>query len=259
MIDSHCHLAGSEFTADLAEVVDRATASGVMEALVILAADDAEELRQAPVVAALWPGVRFAVGVHPHQAAKFSVEPEEAADAVEEALDALPLARCVGEIGLDYHYEFSPREVQRAVFRHQLRLAARLGLPISIHTREAADDTFRILEEEGVAHLGVVLHCFTGDARMAARALTAGCHLSFSGIVTFPRALELREVARDTPLDRLLIETDSPYLAPVPHRGKRNEPAHVGQVAQTIAALRGIEPAAVAAAALENYRRLFRP
>jgi len=259
MIDSHCHLAGTEFMPDLAAVVDRARAGGVAEALVILAADDADELRQAPAVAALWPAVRFAVGVHPHQAVKFAQAPEEAAEVLAAALDSQPLARCVGEIGLDYHYEFSPREVQRAVFRHQLRLAAARGLPISIHTREAADDTFRVLEEEGAARLGVVLHCFTGDAEMADRALALGCYLSFSGIVTFPKALELREVARDTPLDRLLMETDSPYLAPVPYRGKRNEPVHVGQVAQTIATLRGIAPAALAAAAHENYRRLFRP
>lgn len=259
MIDSHCHLAGTEFADDLGAVVDRARHGGVREALVILAADDPDELRQAPAVSALWPEVRFAVGVHPHQAAKFSTEPALVAEVVEAAIDQQPLTRCVGEIGLDYHYEFSPREVQRAVFRHQLRLAVRRNLPISIHTREATDDTFHILDEERVARNGVVLHCFTGDMAMAERALALGCHLSFSGIVTFPKALELREVARDIPLDRLLIETDSPYLAPVPFRGKRNEPLHVGQVVQAIAGLRGLEPAALAEVALANYVRLFRP
>ncbi len=259
MIDSHCHLAGTEFADDLEAVVDRARAGGLAQALVILAADDGEELRRAATVSTLWPEVRFAVGVHPHQAAKFTTGPEAVADVVEAAIEHQPLTRCVGEIGLDYHYEFSPREVQRAVFRHQLRLAARKGLPISIHTREATDDTFHILEEERSARLGVVLHCFTGDMAMAERALDLGCHLSFSGIVTFPKALELREVARDIPLDRLLIETDSPYLAPVPFRGKRNEPMHVGQVTQTIAGLRGLEPATLAEAALANYLRLFRP
>ena len=165
----------------------------------------------------------------------------------------------MGEIGLDYHYDFSPRDVQQQVFREQIRLAVALRLPIVIHTREAEADTFRILDEEGAREIGGVFHCFTGDRDMAKRVLDIGFSLSLAGIVTFPRALELKEVAKMVPLDRLLIETDSPFLAPVPHRGKRNEPAHVARVAEVIAELRGMTAEAVAAATHENHVRLFTP
>jgi TatD DNase family protein len=178
---------------------------------------------------------------------------------VEAAIDRQPLARAVGEIGLDYHYDFAPRDAQQVIFREQIRLARRRRLPIVIHTREAEEDTFRILAQEQASDVGGVFHCFTGDRDMARRALDAGFDLSLSGIVTFPRALELKEVARMVPLDRLLIETDSPFLAPVPFRGKRNEPAYVRRVADTIGELRGIDTAQVASAALENFRRLFKP
>jgi TatD DNase family protein len=178
---------------------------------------------------------------------------------VEAALDAQPLARGLGEIGLDYHYDFAPRDVQQAVFRQQVRLAKRRRLPIVIHTREAEDDTFRILAEESAGDVGGVFHCFTGDRDMARRALDVGFHLSLAGIVTFPRALELHEVAKIVPLDRLLIETDSPFLAPVPHRGTRNEPSYVVRVAEAVAELRGTTAEAVGAAALETFQRLFVP
>jgi TatD DNase family protein len=178
---------------------------------------------------------------------------------VDAAIAAQPLARGLGEIGLDYHYDFAPRDAQQQVFREQIRLARARRLPIVIHTREAEDDTFAILADESADEVGGVFHCFTGDRAMARRALDRGFHISLAGIVTFPRALELHEVARMVPLDRLLIETDSPYLAPVPLRGTRNEPAHVTHVAARIAGLRGTTPAAVADAALENFRRLFNP
>jgi len=165
----------------------------------------------------------------------------------------------VGEIGLDYHYDFAPRDVQQQVFREQIRLAGRLRLPIVVHTREAEEDTFRILEEERARDIGGVFHCFTGDREMAERCLDIGFYLSLAGIVTFPRALELKEVAKMVPLDRLLIETDSPFLAPVPHRGKRNEPAHVARVAEVIASLRGTTAEAIADATQQNHVRLFVP
>ena len=166
----------------------------------------------------------------------------------------------MGEIGLDYHYDFAPREVQQALFAAQLRLARRLGMPVVIHTREAEDDTFRILEEEGGGgDIAGVFHCFTGDRRMAERAVAIGFHLSLAGIVSFPRAEELRVVAATVPDDRLLVETDSPFLAPVPYRGKRNEPAHVVRVAEIIAGVRQTPPAALAALTQRNYERLFRP
>ena len=257
MIDSHCHLAGPEFVDDLDEVIGRARAAGVQGALVILAAEDEPELKQGGEVAARWEGVRFSIGIHPHAAGKFADDPPAAARVVAAALDAQALARGLGEIGLDYHYDFAPREAQQAVFREQIRLARHRRLPIVIHTREAEDDTFRLLAEESAGDTGVVFHCFTGDRAMARRALDAGFYLSLAGIVTFPRALELHEVAKVVPLDRLLIETDSPFLAPVPHRGKRNEPSHVVRVAETIAELRGTTVEAVAAASTDNFGRLF--
>jgi TatD DNase family protein len=169
------------------------------------------------------------------------------------------MTRAVGEIGLDYHYDFAPREVQQHVFRQQIRLARELNQPIVIHTREAEDDTFRILEEEGARDVGGVFHCFTGDRAMARRALDIGFHVSLAGIVTFPRALELKEVARLVPLERLLIETDSPFLAPVPYRGTRNEPARVGRVAEVIAELRSTSAGAIAEATRVNFEQLFVP
>lgn len=259
MIDSHCHLAGSEFTGDLGAVVDRAIAAGVDGALVVLGADDEKECARTGPVRAAWPGVRFSIGVHPHAAGVFAGQPEHAVDVVEQRLEQVPGARAVGEIGLDYHYDFAPRDTQQAVFRVQIGLARRRLLPIVIHTREAEEDTFRILAEEGAGDTGGVFHCFTGDRVMARRALDAGFHLSLAGIVTFPKAEELREVARLVPLDRLLIETDSPFLAPVPHRGTRNEPARVVHVAEAIAAARGMRVRAVASATEANFVRLFKP
>jgi TatD DNase family protein len=259
LIDSHCHIAGPEFAADIDDVVGRATAAGLTHALVILAADDQSEIEQAGAIASRWGGVRFSIGVHPHAAGTFAGDPAGAARTVAAAIDDQPLTRGVGEIGLDYHYDFAPRDVQQQVFRSQIALARARRLPIVIHTREAEEDTFRILHEEEAAEVPVVLHCFTGDRSMARRALEAGCDLSLAGIVTFPRAAQLQEVARFVPLDRLLIETDSPFLAPVPHRGKRNEPAHVLLVADMIARLKGTTRDVVAAATSANFVRIFAP
>jgi TatD DNase family protein len=259
VIDSHCHIAGPEFAGDLAAVIERGRNAHLAHVLVILAADDPREIEQAHVVSEQWDVVRFSVGVHPHAAGKFASDPAGAAHATEAVIDAQPLTRGLGEIGLDYHYDFAPRDVQQQVFREQIRLAKRRRLPIIIHTREAEEDTFRILEEENARDVGGVFHCFTGDRAMAQRVLDLGFHVSLAGIVTFPRALELKEVATMVPLDRLLIETDSPFLAPVPYRGKRNEPAHVVRVAETIAELRETDVHAIGEAARDNFERLFRP
>ena len=259
MIDSHCHLAGEEFAADLEEVIARATAAGISGALVIVGAEDDAEYERAAAVTRAWPGARLSIGVHPHTAGKFAADPAAAATLVEARLAGRPAARAIGEIGLDYHYDFAPREVQQAVFRAQIALAGRLGLPIVIHTREAEEDTFRILAETPAGEARGVFHCFTGDRAMARRTLDAGFHLSLAGIVTFPRATELHEVAKMVPLDRLLIETDSPFLAPVPHRGTRNEPARVIHVAEVIARLRGTTVEAVGDASRENFTYLFTP
>jgi len=259
MTDSHCHIAGEEFVADLSGVVARAKAAGVLRALVILAAEDDAEIARTAAVLQAWPECRFAVGVHPHHAKVFESDPDAAARKVAERLDALPEARAVGEIGLDYHYDFSPREVQHAVFRAQIRLALGRDLPVVIHTREAEDDTLRIITEEGGDRLRGVFHCFTGDSDAAARALVTGFCLSIPGVVTFPKADALRQAAAGTPADRLLVETDSPYLAPVPFRGKRNEPAYVAKVVEQLAAARGVSAAAIAEETDRNFDRLFRP
>ncbi len=259
MIDSHCHLAGAEFARDLDAVITRAREAGLVRCLVVLAAEDDEEHARAGRVIEAWGEVRFAIGVHPHHAHKFAENPEGAAQLTAERLDTTPASRAIGEIGLDYHYDFSPRDVQHAVFRAQLRLAHSRGLPVVIHTREAEEDTLRIIDEESQGRLTGVFHCFSGDARAAHRALESGFYLSIPGIATFPKAAELRNAARQVPEDRLLIETDSPYLAPVPHRGKRNEPAYILHVLDALAELRGISRAMLGAALVENFDRLFEP
>jgi TatD DNase family protein len=204
----------------------------------------------------VWPSVRFAVGIHPHNAAR--VQATEVNDLVSSSLRAED-ARAVGEIGLDYHYDFAPREVQREVFAAQVWLARDQGLPVVIHTREATPDTFDVLRTAGQQAVRGVFHCFTGDREMARQALDIGFFISLAGIVTFPRAEELREVARIVPADRLLIETDAPYLAPVPHRGRRNEPSYVARVAEVIADIRQTSPAEVAALTRRNFDALFGP
>jgi len=256
MIDSHCHLAGEEFEADLPDVIARAKQAGVTAAIVILAAQDEAEIGRWERVRALWPEARAAVGVHPHQAGEFASDPAGAARLLESRLDSIPGVCAVGEIGLDYHYDFSPRDVQQAVFRAQLCVARDRHLPVVIHTREADADTLGIIGESGRDTSGV-FHCFSGDAAAAARALATGYYLSIPGIVSFPKAVELREAVRTTPPDRLLIETDSPYLAPVPYRGKRNEPAYVARVGEAVAEARAITPAELSAAVTANTRRLF--
>jgi TatD DNase family protein len=259
MIDSHCHLADETFSADLPAVVARARDAGLERALVVLAAGDAKEAEQAVRVETLWPEVRFAIGVHPHTAHQFADDPRRAADAVRAQLAASPSARAVGEIGLDYHYDFTPRDVQQQVFRVQIRLARERDLPVVIHTREADEDTIAILHEEGGGEVRGVLHCFTGTAALAAAGLDLGFYISLAGIITFPKAAALREAIADVPLDRLLTETDSPFLAPVPHRGKRNEPAYLPRVVATLGELRGLAAADLATQTAANFHALFRP
>ncbi len=259
LIDSHCHLADEAFASDLEAVVDRARAAGVSSGLCVLEAADAAEAARARVLRELWPELRFVVGVHPHRAGEFAGRPEAAVAVVREAIAANPAARAVGEIGLDYHYDLSPRETQVELFRHQVRLARELGWPVVIHTREAEADTFEILRNEGEGQITGIFHCFTGNVVMARRALDLGFHVSFAGIVTFPRATELREAAKVVPADRLLVETDCPYLAPVPHRGKRNEPAWVIHVVETLAEVRGEAAESVAADARRAFATLIRP
>jgi TatD DNase family protein len=256
MIDSHCHLADEVFADDLGAVVARARAAGVEAALCILDASNPEEAGRAVRVRGAWDAVRFAAGVHPHHAGRYAGDVDAAVAAVSAALDAQPGMRGLGEIGLDYHYDFAPRDVQQSVFAAQVDAAAARDLPIVIHTRDADADTLAILRGASRPPRGV-FHCFTGDASLARAALDLGFHLSFSGIATFPKGQSLRDIAADVPHDRLLIETDSPYLAPPPHRGKRNEPAWVARVLEVLATVRGTTPEALASQTTANFRALF--
>jgi len=261
VIDSHCHLADAVFASDLDDVVTRAKAAGLERALVILEAGNGQEAAQARRVEELWPEVRFAIGVHPHAAHKYAADPQKAAEEVRAQVVATPSARAIGEIGLDYHYDYSPREVQLQVFRAQLGLARELRWPVVIHTREAEADTIAILEEAGAGQGAVrgVLHCFTGTPGLAAAGLRLGFLISLAGIVTFPKAADLRDTARTIPLDRLLTETDSPFLAPVPHRGTRNEPAYVAQVIRALADLHAVDAGELARRTTANFHSLFGP
>jgi TatD DNase family protein len=259
VIDSHCHLADEAFAGDLDAVVGRARGAGIERVLVILAAGDASEAAQARTIEQLWPDVRVAVGVHPHQAQAFADNPARAAEVVREQIARTSSARAVGEIGLDYHYDLSPQNVQREVFQAQVRLARELERPVVVHTREADADTIDILRDVGGGHVRGVLHCFAGNAALARAGLELGFYISLAGIITFPKASELRDTARTVPLDRLLAETDSPFLAPIPHRGQRNEPAHVALIVAALAKLHGVVIGDLAERTRANFHDLFRP
>ena len=253
LVDSHCHVDMPEFDADRDEVIARAREAGLVEMLVVGGVDEAQGHRRALDVASRYR-LPATAGVHPHEA-------KLADDRVYDELRGLAAEGrivAIGEIGLDFHYDHSPRPVQRDAFRRQLRLARGVGLPVVVHTREADDETAAILEEEGAGEAGGVIHCFTGGLDLARRALALGFCISFSGIVAFPRAATIQQVARETPADRLLVETDAPYLAPPPHRGKRNEPAFVVEVARRVAELRGESVETVCTAVRASYARLFR-
>lgn len=252
MIDSHCHLADDEFQADVEAVVGRAQAEGLTACLCVLDATRAVEHARAIALLKKWPALWFSFGVHPHRAGE--VDPSNLP--VPEVV-AVPRIVALGEIGLDYHYDFAPRPVQQAVFRGQLAHALAHDWPVIIHCREADDDVLAAIREVGKGALRGVFHCFTGDVAFARRVIEAGFYLSFSGIVTFPKAAALREAARYCPIDRLLVETDSPYLAPVPLRGSRNEPAHVKYVVSRLADERGLSTVELASAVDANFARLF--
>jgi TatD DNase family protein len=252
LVDSHCHLDMPQFDADRDGVVARAREAGVVEMLVVGGVDESAGHRRALRVAERF-GLPVTAGVHPHEA-------RVADEAVYDELRGLARERrivAIGEIGLDFHYDHSPRDVQREAFRQQIRLARDVGLPIVVHTREADAETVEILESEGGAETGGVIHCFTGGLELARRALELGFFISFSGIVAFPRAGVIQQVAREVPDERFLVETDAPFLAPPPHRGKRNEPAFVVEVAGKVAALRGTTVEEVGRLASHNHSRLF--
>jgi TatD DNase family protein len=255
LVDSHCHVAEPEFAADREAVLARAAAAGVRTLVCVGATGPVAANADAVALAAQAHPVAVvvSVGIHPHHAAGA----DDAAFATIASLARRPGVVAVGETGLDYHYDHSPRPAQREAIARHVALARQLRRPLVVHVREAHADAAAILAAEGAAAVGGVVHCFTGDRDDARRYLDLGLHVSVAGIVTFRNADALRDAVRTMPLDRLLVETDAPYLAPVPHRGRRNEPAHVRLVAEAVAAVRGEAFAAVAEATTANACRLF--
>jgi TatD DNase family protein len=253
LIDSHCHVDSEQFDSDREAVVERALAAGIDHMVAIGTGNGPPDLEAGVRLADRYPAFYATAGVHPHDAAK-------ATDETYRNLAALlthPKIVAAGEMGLDYHYDLSPRDVQRAVFVEQMSIARDARKPIVIHTREAWDDTIELLEQYWApTGLGGIMHCFSGGPSEAAQVLALGFHLSFGGIVTFPKALNVQEAARSAPSGRILVETDAPYLAPVPKRGKRNEPAFIVETVRKLADLRGETVQSVAASTSANFRRL---
>lgn len=250
LVDSHCHLDFPELAGRISPILDAMGAAGVAYAL--CAGVSMERFPGLLSLVEAHPGLFAAVGVHPDE--QGGVEPDVATLV---ALAQHPKVVAIGETGLDYHRIEGDLEWQRTRFRTHIRAAKEAGKPLIIHTRSAADDTLRVMRDEGAALAGGVMHCFTETWAVAEAAIELGFYISFSGIVTFRNAQALKEVARRLPLERVLIETDAPYLAPTPHRGKTNEPAYVLHVAQEIAALRGISLEELALASTQNFFRLF--
>jgi TatD DNase family protein len=252
LVDSHCHLDFPEFAPELDAVVARAEAAGIGRMVTI--STRVKRHAQILAIAERFPSVTCSVGTHPHHA-------HEELDITADDLIARtshPKVVAIGEAGLDYHYDNAPRDAQEQGFRTHIAAARATQLPLVIHAREADDDTARILEEEtGKGPFPAVLHCFTGGPELARRALALGHYISFTGIVTFRNSADLRAIAKDVPADRFLVETDAPYLAPLPYRGKRNEPAYVAEVAKMLAEVRGVSFEELARQSTENFFRLF--
>jgi TatD DNase family protein len=251
LVDSHCHLDDEQFAADRDATIERARAAGIERIMAIGTGSGPPDLEAGIRLAGQHTFIFATVGVHPHDAAKATAE----TFARLAELSRHPKVLTIGEIGLDYHYDFSPRDVQRSVFAAQLVLSAKAQKPIVIHTREAWDDTLAIMREHGLPH-GGIMHCFTGGPADAEQALELGFHLSFGGILTFPKADDVRKSAALAPENRLLVETDAPYLAPVPHRGKRNEPSFIVETVRRLAELRGWSPEQAADVTTRNFARL---
>lgn len=252
-VDSHCHLDDRAFADDRIEVIDRARAAGLKFMLSIGTGDGPPDLEAAVRLADEYSFVFASCGVHPNDAMKA----ESATFAHLQALLKHPKVVAVGEIGLDYHWDV-PREVQESAFRKQLRMAAEAKMPIIIHTRDAWHDTLRVLREEWQpTGLPCLMHCFTGNEQQAQECLALGFSLAFGGVATFPKSEAIRQAAKSAPLERILIETDAPYLAPAPHRGKRNEPAYLVRTAETLARTLGLSIQELAEATTANFERMF--
>lgn len=255
LVDSHCHLDDPRFAADVDAVVDRAREAGVAWMMTIGTGDGPPDLAAAIRLADRFENVFATVGIHPHDAAKATPESLKHL----EELTRHPKVLALGEIGLDYHYDHSPRDVQREIFAAQMDIAARAAKPIVIHTREAWTDTFAALEQHWAPARGGIMHCFSGGPLEAERSLGLGFYLSFAGMLTYPKSLEIQQAACVTPHERMLVETDAPYLAPIPHRGKRNEPAFVAHTARKLAELRNETLEFVAQTTSQNWLDLLRP
>jgi TatD DNase family protein len=254
-IDSHAHLGSPDFDQDRTAILERAKLAQVERILAIGSGTETAALDEAIKLAEEFSYLDASVGIHPHEA---KLATSEDFDRLKK-LATHPKVVAWGEIGLDFHYDHSPREVQRTVFIQQLVLAQEAHLPIIIHTREAEAETLQILKQYwSRSGLGGILHCFSGTLEMAEECIKMGFMVSFSGMLTFPKAQDIRDVAKKIPLERLLIETDSPFLAPVPYRGRRNEPAYVVETARSLAQLRTLSPEAVGEITGGNYRQFFK-
>ncbi len=253
LFDSHAHVDGPEFDADRDEVLARARAAGVQRMVVIGAVGDTTSAERAVALAEKDPDVWATVATHPHDVEKMT----DAWWAVHERLAPHPRVVAIGETGLDYYYDHSPRELQQQTFARFIDLARRVDKPIVCHIRDAHDDARRILRDEGALDRGVVIHCFTGTPDDARAYAEMGCYVSFSGIVTYKTAQPIRDAVAFVPHDRILIETDCPYLAPIPKRGKRNEPAFMTHTAEVVAQAAGMDFKDLAAATVENTCRVF--
>jgi TatD DNase family protein len=253
IVDSHCHLDFEDFREDLPAVLERARAAGIVAMVCVGSGGDLATAERAAELATKERDVFAAVGIHPHDAGKILPEFWP----VLEKLAKVPRVVGIGETGLDYFYDHSPRQVQREVFRRFLALATSANLPVICHVRDAHDDAIEILRVGPIPEAGGILHCFSGTVDHARSYLDMGFHLSFSGVITFKKAEELRKATAFAPIDRVLVETDAPYLAPVPHRGRRNEPAFVLQTLLALAQIRGISPEDAAQATTANAFRLF--
>lgn len=252
IIDSHCHLDFPDFASERDAVVARARAAGVGRMITISTRID--KFEEVAAIAETYDDVFFTVGTHPHQA---HLDPEVPAARIAEQAQH-PKCVGIGEAGLDYHYDKAPRDVAARVFRTHIAAARLSGLPLVIHTRDADEDTAHILTDEmGQGAFKALLHCFTAGPALARTALGLGLSISFSGVLTFKRSEELRAIAADVPMDRLLVETDAPFLAPVPKRGKRNEPAFVVHTAKALASVKGVSPDRIAGITTDNVLRLF--
>lgn len=250
--DSHAHIDGEKFDRDRDLVLARAKANGIE--LIMNPGADFESSVRAVELAQKYEMIYAAVGIHPHDASSL----DDGLLMMIEALTKKPKVKAIGEIGLDFHYDFSPRDVQRHWFREQLRLAKRLNLPVIIHDREANQETFDTLREEHAFESGVLMHCYSGSAELAKQYVKLGGYISIAGPVTFKNSRKLIEVVEAVPLERLMIETDAPYLTPEPFRGKRNESLYVTYVCEKIASIKGIEVIEAAAATMKNAKDYFR-